>query len=765
MKTCKQKQCFSLCFFFAVLALLTCATTVRATINPHPADATMDVPTDVILSWTPEVGAISYHIYFGANQADVATGTGGTDMGTQTETSYTPGALAYGQIYYWRVDEFDGATTHTGNVWRFTVEAVAYRMSNITATASSCMSNMGPEKTIDGSGINTANDQHGTVGTTMWLSASAAPQPTWIRYEFDKVYKLYQMWVWNSNQTFEPIIGFGLKSVKVEYSLDGMSWAQLGGVTEFARAPGSANYVHNTTVNFGGVMAKYVRITVLSNWKGIVQQYGLSEVRFFYIPTQAREPNPTDGQTGVVVDTVIRWRAGREAATHNLYISTNMQEVVDGTVAPVNISVSGSYASYTPGDLTYGTTYYWRVDEFDGTMTHIGEVWSFTTTAAGDSDGVPDTTEDGAPNGGDGNGDGTPDSQQDNVASLPNAADGQYVTIVSPAGTALENVSADDNPSPGDTPAGVGFPVGFFEFTVSGIESGGSTMVTLLLPAGQTVGTYYKYGRTPDNPAEHWYEFLWDGATGAEILPDRIILHFVDGQRGDDDLTANGQVVEPGAPTIILNKVPVAEAGPDQTVEATGSNGATVTLNGSGSTDPDSSPGTNDDIVSFNWYEGGTLIGSGEVITHTFPLGVHNVTLIVTDSKGETDSDEVVIVVQDTTPPTLNNISANPNVLWPANHKMVEVTVTVDCEDIGDAALVCFIVGVTCNEPVNGPGDGNTEPDWDYTDDPLVVLLRAERAGSGSGRVYTIHVNCVDASGNIATATVDVTVPHDKGKK
>jgi len=168
-----------------------------------------------------------------------------------------------------------------------------------------------------------------------------------------------------------------------------------------------------------------------------------------------------------------------------------------------------------------------------------------------DLDGVPTLVENADPDGGDGNGDGIPDSQQGNVASLPNAADQAYVTIVSEVGTTLEDVSADDNPSPGDTPAGVKFPIGFFEFTVTGMEPGASTTVTLLLPEGHTVQTYYKYGRTSDNPTNHWYEFLWDGQTGAQINGNVITLHFVDGQRGDDDLTVNGQIVEPSAPAAI----------------------------------------------------------------------------------------------------------------------------------------------------------------------------------------------------------------------
>ena len=209
---------------------------------------------------------------------------------------------------------------------------------------------------------------------------------------------------------------------------------------------------------------------------------------------------------------------------------------------------------------------------------------------------------------------------------------------------------------------------------------------------------------------------------------------------------------------------PVADAGPDQTVEQESYEGAEVTLDGSASTDPDSTPGTNDDIVSFDWYEGPAFLGSDEQIQHTFPLDEHTVTLIVTDSCGETDNDEVIVVVEDTTPPMINSISANPDFLWPPNHKMIEVTVEVEAEDICDPEPFCWILGVSSNEPINGPGDGNTEPDWEYTDDPLVVLLRAERAGGDNGRVYTIHVVCEDASGNIAMADVEVTVPHDRGK-
>ena len=71
--------------------------------------------------------------------------------------------------------------------------------------------------------------------------------------------------------------------------------------------------------------------------------------------------------------------------------------------------------------------------------------------------------------------------------------------------------------------------------------------MTLLLPPGIVANQYFKFGTTPDARFNHWYTFLFDGTTGAEILPDRVLLHFVDGQRGDDDLTANGEIVDAGA--------------------------------------------------------------------------------------------------------------------------------------------------------------------------------------------------------------------------
>jgi hypothetical protein len=242
--------------------------------------------------------------------------------------------------------------------------------------SSSLNADSGPEKTVDGSGLN-ALDQHDTTNINMWTSAVGQEPPVWIQYEFDRIYKLHQMWVWNSNNTLEWLAGLGVKTATIEYSTDGTTWTALANVPEFAQAPGSADYVHDTTVDFGGIAARFVRMTFTSGW-GAGGQYGLSEVRFFYIPVSARDPNPATGATDVPLDGTLSWRAGREAASHEIHLGTDMQAVADST-APV---ATVSQATYAPADLQLDTTYYWKVIEVNQAETPAawdGEVWSFST--------------------------------------------------------------------------------------------------------------------------------------------------------------------------------------------------------------------------------------------------------------------------------------------------------------------------------------------------------------------------------------------------
>ncbi|MCH7559102.1 MAG: discoidin domain-containing protein, partial [Planctomycetes bacterium] len=365
-------------------ALLHIEYTLGKAARPSPADGTIDVPRDVILSWKPGVFAApvnGHKFYFSENFNDVNDGIGAI---TQSASNYTPPQrLDFSTTYYWRADEVNNVNPDSpwiGSVWSFTTELFAYPIdgNNITATASSTgQEGMDPENTINGSGLD-VNDLHSTEAMDMWIS-DTEPNGAWIEYEFDKVHKLHEMWVWNSNQTIESIVGLGIKAAAVEYSVDGNNWTALGDVPEFSQAPGAEGYAANTTVDFAGAAAKYVKITANSNWGGILAQYGLSEVRFSSLPVWTREPDPASGTSDVDVDNVtLSWRAGREAASHEVHLSTDEQAVIDSNALAATVSET----SYDTGELELGVTYYWKVNEVNEAETPTtwqGDISNFST--------------------------------------------------------------------------------------------------------------------------------------------------------------------------------------------------------------------------------------------------------------------------------------------------------------------------------------------------------------------------------------------------
>jgi hypothetical protein len=160
---------------------------------------------------------------------------------------------------------------------------------------------------------------------------------------------------------------------------------------------------------------------------------------------------------------------------------------------------------------------------------------------------------------------------------------------------------------------------------------------------------------------------------------------------------------------------------------------------------------------------GGTTTSVDVPFNADLEVGAHTVLVSVSDGAATAVSCTATITVEDTVAPEIKSVKATPNSLWPPNHKMKNVNVKVVAEDAcGD--VTWEIISVSSNEADDGNGDGNTAPDWVIVDDDT-VQLRAERSGGGSGRIYTITVKATDESGNTATDTVEVTVPHSKGKK
>jgi uncharacterized repeat protein (TIGR01451 family) len=113
----------------------------------------------------------------------------------------------------------------------------------------------------------------------------------------------------------------------------------------------------------------------------------------------------------------------------------------------------------------------------------------------------------------------------------------------------------------------------------------------------------------------------------------------------------------------------------------------------------------------------------------------------------------------DPTPPVISAVTADPSSLWPKNHRLRDVTINYTATD-GCAGVNCQITNITSNQPIDGTGDGDTSPDWEFVD-ATHVRLRAESAGGSEGRIYTITVTCTDGAGNSSTKTVEVHVGHN----
>ena len=221
-------------------------------------------------------------------------------------------------------------------------------------------------------------------------------------------------------------------------------------------------------------------------------------------------------------------------------------------------------------------------------------------------------------------------------------------------------------------------------------------------------------------------------------------------------LTATDEADNTGSDTVTVTVIdttpPMVDAGPDVTVEQASPAGTQVTLYGT-ATDVCSPQ------LTFTWSEHGIVLGTEQNLTFTFALGTHVVTLNATDQSGNTGSDHVTVEVIDTTAPHVT-AAASPSLLWPPHHKYVEVRVNVTAVDVGDSSPRITLVSITSNEPDNGRGDGHTVNDIVIIDD-FTFHLRAERSGTGSGRTYTITYDVTDASGNVATVCVTITVPHN----
>jgi PKD repeat protein len=261
----------------------------------------------------------------------------------------------------------------------------------------------------------------------------------------------------------------------------------------------------------------------------------------------------------------------------------------------------------------------------------------------------------------------------------------------------------------------------------------------------------------PDGTIASYAWDFGDGSTGTGATPTHayaspgnftVTLTVTDNEGASSTCTTTANITE------TPNEPPLCDAnGP-----YSGTVGQSISFDGSGSSDPD---GT---IESYAWDFGDGGTGTGATPTHTYAAsGNFTVTLTVTDNDGASSTCTTTAEIGSgptNQPPNCSQARPSVSEIWPGNHQFVRVSVLGVTDPDGDPVTIT-IDGVTQDEPLSGPGYGNHCPDARPAGTSRVDL-RAERGGSGDGRVYEISFTASDGQGGTCSGTVSVCVPKNQ---
>jgi hypothetical protein len=334
---------------------------LKTAYNPTPADGARFIDPSTTLSWMAGLGSKSHTVYFGDNFDDVNNAVGDQ---SQANTTYNPGPLELEKTYYWRVDEFDILTTHKGEVWSFT-----------TARA--------------GGGVKgyyfTGTDLRNLVLTRIdpqinFSWGENSPDPLVNVDNFSVRWTGEVEAAYTETYTFYPLSDDGVR-LWVDGQLLVDDWNDHGPTEN----NGSIDLVSGNTYslimeyfeNAGGATAQ-LRWSSPSTPKALVPQAALSP------PVKAGSPNPPNGAIYVKQTPVLKWTAGDDAVSHQVYFGTDEEAVSNADTASPEYKGSQELGaeSYETGLLQWDSTYYWRVDEVNDANPDspwVGNVWSFTT--------------------------------------------------------------------------------------------------------------------------------------------------------------------------------------------------------------------------------------------------------------------------------------------------------------------------------------------------------------------------------------------------
>jgi hypothetical protein len=401
--------------------------------NPVPNDGSKYLAAEATtLSWTAGFGTKLHTIYFGDDFDTVANATGGTQ---QSDARYTTAALELDKTYYWRVDEFDGTITHTGDVWSFTTQPEILISDPNLVGLWKFDEGMG-SIALDWSG----HDNHGTL----------ANDPTWVpgydgdALEFDGTNDTVRLstgpalagqtdfsvaaWVKTSADSAGVIIQQRNGGYNGEYRLmvngNGQLDFMLYGDSDYqytfatTKTVNDDNWHHVVAIRQGQDGYIYVdgtleasetgtirnldstiQVAIGSDIRDSVNYYNgtMDDVRIYNKalmedeiqqvmrgdPLIAWGPSPVNGSTPDIDAALpLSWSPGDMASQHDVYFGTDRDAIADADTTTADIySGRQSGTSYTPPEgVEWGSgPYYWRIDEYNtDSSISKGKIWSFT---------------------------------------------------------------------------------------------------------------------------------------------------------------------------------------------------------------------------------------------------------------------------------------------------------------------------------------------------------------------------------------------------
>ncbi|MBN1510110.1 MAG: hypothetical protein JW955_24905, partial [Sedimentisphaerales bacterium] len=368
---------------------------------PIPADGALYQSVDADLAWSAGQDAFSHEVYFSTNQDDVANRAEAAFQGLLVQSLLELPPLALETTYYWCVDEIDAlGDKHVGNVWSFTTTipglGAAKRELWLNGSSGTAVADLTNDARYPGnptdvnempdfeSPSNIADNYGGKLSA--WLHVPLAGE--------------YTFWV-ASDDNSELWLGADADSAELIASVDDWTDAQ-----QWDKFPSQKSEPITLEAGRYFLMALWKDGTGGDNCAAAWQGAGIPARTLiagnYLMPFEALwayGPRPRNNDVNTPQILEMKWTAGTRATTHQVYFSEDKDAVANGE--PGSAAYRGQQAvdstTFNPGNLEFGKTYYWRVDEVNPAEADSpwkGAVWTFTTANFIVVDGFEDYVDD-----------------------------------------------------------------------------------------------------------------------------------------------------------------------------------------------------------------------------------------------------------------------------------------------------------------------------------------------------------------------------------